>query len=73
LSPTTATDLVRINYSLRFYINFTGKGDSPYSTELPVKIVSNPQAEKESNDRFAKKPRGWLPLTSPQQVMKLKD
>ena len=73
LSPTTNTELVRISYSLRYYVNFVGKGDSPFSTEIPVKIVSNPVAEKESNDRFAKKPRGWLPLTSPEQIMRLED
>ena len=31
LSPTTNTELVRISYALRFYVNFVGKGDSPFS------------------------------------------
>ena len=44
---------------------------SPYTSELPITIVSSTTAEKVSIDRFDKKPRGWLPLSSPQQVVNI--
>lgn len=65
LSTTTKTDLIEINYAIRYYAVFEGGGTTAPTNDIPIKIVQNPAAEKMSNHRYDKKPRGWLPLEAP--------
>ena len=67
LSTTTKTELIEINYAIRFYAAYEGKGISAPTAEIPITICQNPAAEKLSNHRYDKKPRGWLPLEAPTQ------
>ena len=65
LTPSTKTELIQINFAIRFYAVFEGRGISEPTNEVPITICQNPAADKLSNHRYDKKPRGWLPLEAP--------
>jgi len=71
LSSSTETELIKIDYFLRFSAYYESQGFSKLTRDIPITLVSNPAHAQTSAFRYTEKPRGWLPLTSPEQIIKL--